>query len=678
MATIVDLNSAYDNAESSIKAVQSFNQISEDNKKITSQQQSSQEKAAEETVSPLTQLQENKKKFQRQTETQLDKLLNLNQLLPDNRLSGKSSSSVVSLVKNDFIIALNQIKSEIPGIIKKAMLKQLGCSQEQTYDVSTFSAGGIFIPVESVDLFGLLKESPTTPMGRLMYETLPTDKSFKDLTTTATTTTTTTTTSRSGVQKNPYFMNRQLYERIQREGVSYDATYGQNYLGLSQQGLLDVTYVTEDDNGNQGSFFQVILPDRLDNKNLVSQFITDYFETIKMVDTKNIYLRIFQVLFGAMSIQLKNGSAETESQLVFQRILTRILGLCFDDRSEIDVSGVAKVAPLDGVDESFFELTDVDLRIIENDLSNIQRGVVEYPDCTTVKLPIDTEALFNTFLGILEVDDNNSDGNSKIFNKSIASVTDNPQWPQGPEIQFSVDTNIIKAIPQALYASVLSPKVLLPFMVMYKAIEGIALGKVGSVVNEVYNLQTFLKTFQTLNVDVMSEIGARFVKILRDLIVRDIRKLLQSVVRDLKKSQVTKQYAVIFQLIEGAILITQLVTDYRKCKSVIGDIINIIEFALRGTRIEIPPFLLFLSTFRTGFNDIRASLEVIKELQKAGIPTGPMPDGSPNLFLQSIVSQIKGTESERTKNSKMVSMTPAQVITPSGFTVPRPMTGVPL
>ena len=677
MAAIVDLNSAYDNAESSIKAVQTFNQVSEDNKKITSQQQSSQEKAAEETVSPLTQLQENKKKFQRQAETQLDKLLNLNQLLPDNRLSGKSSSSVVSLVKNDFLIALNQIKSEIPDIIKKAMLKQLGCSQEQTYDVSTFSAGGIFIPVESVDLFGLLKESPTTPMGRLMYETLPTDKSFKDLTSTATTTTTTTT-SRSGVQKNPYFMNRQLYERIQNEGVSYDATYGQNYLGLSQQGLLDVTYVTEDDNGNQGSFFQVKLPDRLDNKNLVSQFITDYFETIKMVDTKNIYLRIFQVLFGAMSIQLKNGSAETESQLFFQRILTRILGLCFDDRSEIDVSGVAKVAPLDGIDESFFELTDVDLRIIENDLSNIQRGVVEYPDCTTVKLPIDTEALFNTFLGILEVDDNNSDGNSKIFNKSIASVTDNPQWPQGPEIQFSVDTNIIKAIPQALYASVLSPKVLLPFMVMYKAIEGIALGKVGSVVNEVYNLQTFLKTFQTLNIDVMSEIGARFVKILRDLIVRDIRKLLQSVVRDLKKSQVAKQYAVIFQLIEGAILITQLVTDYKKCKSVIGDIINIIEFALRGTRIEIPPFLLFLSTFRTGFNDIRASLEVIKELQKAGIPTGPMPDGSPNLFLQSIVSQIKGTESERTKNSKMVSMTPAQVITPSGFTVPSPMTGIPL
>jgi hypothetical protein len=62
MATIVDLNSAYDNAENSLKAIQSYNQISADNRQIVSQQQSSQEKAAEQTVSPLTQQQENKKK----------------------------------------------------------------------------------------------------------------------------------------------------------------------------------------------------------------------------------------------------------------------------------------------------------------------------------------------------------------------------------------------------------------------------------------------------------------------------------------------------------------------------------------------------------------------------------------------------------------------------------------
>ena len=148
-------------------------------------------------------------------------------------------------------------------------------------------------------------------------------------------------------------MNRELYKVVQNEGVSYDAMNGQDYIGLSQQSLFDVTYVTTDDNGNQGSFLQVKLPNRADNKNLVSEFINDYFDTIKIVDDKNIYLRVFQVLFGAMSIQLKTGSAETENELFFQRMLTRILGLCFDDRSEIDVSGIAKVAPLDGVEFSF-------------------------------------------------------------------------------------------------------------------------------------------------------------------------------------------------------------------------------------------------------------------------------------------------------------------------------------
>jgi hypothetical protein len=44
--------------------------------------------------------------------------------------------------------------------------------------------------------------------------------------------------------------------------------------------------------------------------------------------------------------------------------------LCFDDRREIDVSGVAKVAELDGVDDSFFELNEIDLRNIDSEISN--------------------------------------------------------------------------------------------------------------------------------------------------------------------------------------------------------------------------------------------------------------------------------------------------------------------
>jgi hypothetical protein len=650
----IDLNEDYAKTSERIKSLDTYNQVTQGTQQILSQQQSSLEQDVTNTASQLSQLQEQKKRYQRQVTSQLEKLLDLNTLLPNNRVSGQTVSSTASLIKNQFTEALNGLKSKIPQIIVDEMLSQLGCSQEQTYDTNLFT-GGIYVPVESIDLFGTLKLAPDTTVGKLTYES-----------------------SKITIQNSPFSMNKELYERIQNENVSYSDSYGQDYLGSSRQGLFDITYVTKDGNGNNGNFFKVNLMNRADNLNLISQFMVDYFNSIEIVNTKNIFLQLFQILFGAVSIDLKMGSGEIEDGEYFQKILTRILGLCFDERNEIDVSGNAKVAPLDGVDETFFELTDIDLREIESNLSNIQRGVIEYQDCTTVKLPVDTQAIFNNLLQILDLDENNSAATTALLNQTVDSVKGNTQWPQIDSIGIKIDNEIIKSLPRALYSAVLSPKVLLPFMVMYKALETALNVGVQSAVNEVYNLKTFLNVFKKMNVQIMSKIGAEFVKILRNIIVRDVRRLLQVVSRDLQKSAVTKKYAIIAQLIELTILITQFVDDYRKCKSVIADILNIIEFALRGTNIQIPPFLLPLASLRSGFNSVRATLQVIQNFQALGIPTGPMPDGSPNLFMIAQQSAITGVESERDKNSKIAGLTPQQIVLPIGITIPVPFTGIPL
>lgn len=650
----IDLNEDYAKTSERIKSLDTYNQVTQGTQQILSQQQSSLEQDTTNTASQLSQLQEQKKRYQRQVTSQLEKLLDLNTLLPNNRVSGQTVSSTASLIKNQFTEALNGLKSKIPQIIVDEMLNQLGCSQEQTYDTNLFT-GGIYVPVESVDLFGTLKLSPDTTVGKLTYES-----------------------PKITIQNSPFSMNKELYTRIQNENVSYSDSYGQDYLGTSKQGLFDMTYVTKDGNGNNGNFFKVDLKNRADNKNLISQFMVDYFNSIEIVNTKNIFLQLFQILFGAVSIDLKMGTGQIEDGEYFQKILTRILGLCFDERNEIDVSGNAKVAPLDGVDETFFELTDIDLREIESNLSNIQRGVIEYQDCTNVKLPVDTQAIFNNLLQILDLDENNSAATTALLNQTVDSVKGNTQWPQIDSIGIKIDNEIIKSLPRALYSAVLSPKVLLPFMVMYKALETALNVGVVSAVNEVYNLKTFLNVFKKMNVQIMSKIGAEFVKILRNIIVRDVRKLLQVVTQDLQKSAVTKKYAIIAQLIELTILITQFIDDYRKCKSVIADILNIIEFALRGTSIQIPPFLLPLASLRSGFNSVRATLQVIQNFQALGVPTGPMPDGSPNLFMIAQQAAITGVESERDKNSKIAGLTPQQIVLPIGVTIPVPFTGIPL
>ena len=85
---------------------------------------------------------------------------------------------------------------------------------------------------------------------------------------------------------------------IQNENLSYSDDYGQDYLGASNQSLFDITYVTKDGNGNNGNFFKVDLKNRANNSNLISQFMTDYFNSIELVNTKNIFLQLFQNLFG--------------------------------------------------------------------------------------------------------------------------------------------------------------------------------------------------------------------------------------------------------------------------------------------------------------------------------------------------------------------------------------------
>jgi hypothetical protein len=351
------------------------------------------------------------------------------------------------------------------------------------------------------------------------------------------------------------------------------------------------------------------------------------------------------------------------------------LGLCFDNREEIDVSGIAKVAPLDGIEDSFFELTDVDLRIIESNISNIKQGVFEYVECTTIKQPFNTNEVFDSLLNILQIDETNTADSTAILDSTLQSIKDNTLGPKFA-LGVAIDDSIVQRFPEAIYAALISPKVLLPMMIMTKALEATQNNIQNSIVNEVYNLESFMRTFKKFNIELVSKIGAEFVQILYNIIQRDIRKLTRKIFRDLRKEQSRKKLLQTKSLLALGIIFTKIVPDFRKCKSVVDRLIEIIELSLQGTRFATPQSALIFADLRSGFSDTRAMLEVIEEFQKLGLPTGPMPDGSPNLWVLSVNAQIKGVEAERTKNSKTQQLIPALKVSPAYFTFPQTNSGV--
>ena len=627
----LDLNNSYKQAQDKIKSLKTYREISDAASKLeNSNQKIPFDQFDTNLVSPLEKLKETQKRFQRQGQSQLQNLLNL---AKENAGSG---TGFIGEIKKKFLEAYTRCEPKIKQIWQDEMFTAVGCSQEQTYTTND----ALYIPVKSIDLFEKLKVDPTSQVGKLFYEkNTPIFAEF------------------------PFSMNKTLYDLTQSPNQSFQAYYGNPYIGTSQQDLFDISYVQQDGLGRTGDFYKVELKNRTTTNN-VGEFLSDYMSTIKIFDSSNIMAEIINVLTSAVDMKASVGVGQLNTKKEFELIVQRVLGLCFDSRQEIDVSGVSKVAELDGVDESFFTMTDVDRSVIENSISNVIIRSMEFTECNNVKAPVNFNQIVDE---MVEATDNlNLDDPNVLkdtIEKVLDSVSSNPSWkllfPNDFNVKLSIDENLLSKLPLALVASVLSPKVLLPiFIVLY------AVGK--DYAQGVQDIQEFMKKFRKFFVNFTSKIGALFIEELFEIIKRDLMLLVQSVLGEISRSKILKQYAMIASLAQVALAIADLISDYRKCKSVIDNILNILSLIGRGVGLPIPYPLMLLTPLLGGTSPEGTTINVIEELQKFGLPTGPDADGSPNVALIAEKARQTAQEmSEATSGYVQVAI-PPDILLPSG------------
>lgn len=617
----LDLQNGFKAINDKVKSSRTYLEVRDDAQKLIKEQRSNLDQLKSNVTTNVEELKKNQKRYQREVKTQIDHMLDI---IKSNAGSGNGT---INYIKKRFVETAIRISPKIKEILLAESIKSLGCSQQQTYSNQTF-----YISVKSIDLQNILKTSPQDTLGSLSYESKPIVE---------------------GVI--PYSMNRQLWQRLQLLNVPI------SYYGASRQKLFDITYV-DTDGVNSGDFYKIDLVSRVNNVNKVADFLTDYYTSIQIVDTNSLFTQLLDQISGAISIGA--GVDELKLKNKFLTILQRILGLCFDSRREIDVAGASKIPELDGVDDSFFELNDIDLRNLDQLITNIQSGVVEYEDCGTVKLPVDSQSIINQLLKFNQ--DLTLEQQEEVAMALTESFTDNEEWRllvPNIDINLTVNIQFIKELPKAIFYTLISPKVILPLFIMAKSIRQ-------NVVDQIESLEDFLRVYKSYVINVMSKIGALFVEELFNILKRDIKQLMTRILNDISKEKSLKKYSIVLKLVAVLLVVANFVQDFRKCKSVVDDILNLLSLVSTAKGLSIPAPILAAAELLEGFSVQRALINVIEEYQKLGLPTGPMPDGSPNLMLQAKLAELVGFQKEENENGKVQVFIKPLTVTPAGLTIP--------
>jgi hypothetical protein len=631
----VEINEDLKKASDKTKVYKTYKQYKKNYEDLKKKEGDSEEEQNKNISKQLSDFKENRNKLTSKSKTFIDELINQ---LKQIKGSGLQTDT---FIKRIFVNALKKIKPNIKNLIILEIQKALSCSVSKAYKFNTT----YYIPVKSVDLFGIFENSTTDNIGKLYFEM--NDISYNNF---------------------PFSMNRELYLRTQNLNQTYSSVAGNNYLGTSQQGLFDISYVESyvdpvTFQNVQGSFFKVDLKPRQTTPN-INEFLNDYYSSIDIFNYKTFFTNLVDYVTGVISFGKGDGKLKIETTQKSLIIMQRFLGLCSDSTKEISVDSTAKVSEIDNIDESFYEFDDVDLRYIDQVTANIKKGVIEFEDCDNVKVPMNLEATL-TSLSDLKFNEDTSDVNE--INDALGIIY--PVINNDENFKGSIDVGFFDKFIKALISTVLSPKIVLPIMI-------VAGMSNQPTYKEINNIQDFLKKFKNFFKELLTKVAAIFTKAIFNELKKEIKILVQLLIRDINSEKRSKLNKMILSITAILPSLIQATKDFRNCKSVLNDLLQLLNIGIkksigRNVGSDIPLPLLLASKALDGYSSTRAFLNAVQNLQELGIPTGPMPDGSPNKFLVTIKAIIDGNSQEIAENGKLAIGIGPLTVTPAGITIPK-------
>jgi len=476
---------------------------------------------------------------------------------------------------------------------------------------SVFPSNTVTLSPKEFDFMNVLKLDPESMSGQIMYENQATN------------------------QGNVKF-NRKLYETFDNPNPYFFQTKDYNTLFSVQW----------DPNGQE---YNIAGLQGVTGQTQVGDFLTNYYNGIEFPDIEH-------VVKTAMLMTLQGDGGEPSSFSAgmndLDRLLQKLFALCGSPPKKNPLkSDTSDQFNEDDEDiSSYFDFDDVEGIDLDDEV-NRKRRVLKFRDCDNFEVPINSNHMedFVFLLNSKNLDQNIDD----TLTKTASDASE--QGGLGIDnLQISLLNTFILQLPKALVSSVLSPKIFLPIVILYKQFQ-----------NVVLTAKEIMKKLAKLFVNMVKALFWRFLAEFWKFIKKDLLEFIKKIAIKIFKNKLKRWKGIILALI--ALLVKILTEQLESCEAIFNLILQTIQGALNvPIKLPIPGLLLVFSDLLPGYSSDRAFMNANERLTAMGVNMGPL-YGSENK-LNSIIKGIIDGHSEEMDANSFIKIALKPAVIPAGPT----------
>lgn len=403
--------------------------------------------------------------------------------------------SVVEILSN----SLPEIEHEIKNVLKVELKSIVSCGVDPSIPSFIKSTGsGINIEINKIDFTDLMLIDPNSIGGKLMYN---------DVTTPFT---------------NSTDFNTFLYGVIQDDGTIYNwgsnTAIGNDVIKVRFDSLGSGTIPNNTITINANSAYDSA-PKTLTDLN------NDYIDSLTLFNPENVINNVIDSIFGSVSVSIGRTTKQLENDAKVNNVID-----CIVNSDDDDI-----------IDDSYFTFSNDEIYVHEETANYRKSGIKKLECCNKIaaSIPVSFLTNLNTEIATATTVFQKSEIISENIDTMANQTTANSQnTSDNISIKLNFVQEILNNLTKSIINMVISPKIILIFLVNFKIINGPTANFTDSV--------EFMKYNRTLLKSMMKKISEMIIKKLLTIV---LKKIAEIVAAGAIKQQIEKNKANLAQLL---------------------------------------------------------------------------------------------------------------------------------